>query len=85
MSISELYALKLQLEKLQQEYSDSFLTSNQNTENYFLEKLSEIRQHLWQIKHELKKMQKCEADRSHLSKCWTLDSSLSHPHNSEIS
>lgn len=84
MNIIKLHALKLYLEKLEKEYCHKLSTMDiEIYGDYYHQKLKEVRQNLWQVNQCLDNLRTCEKNRSHLSKCWSKDSSLGHPHPSE--
>jgi len=80
MDIFKLQALKFYLEKLEKEYCHELSTKDiEIYGDYYHQKLREVKQRLWYINQTLDNLKKLESDRTHLSKCLSLDSSLGHP------
>lgn len=85
MDIAKLETLKLYLEKLEKECSHELATRDIKIYgDFYHQKLREVRQRLWYINQTLANLKALESDRSHLSKCYSQDSSLGHPVKEEL-
>lgn len=85
MSIIKLRALKLYLEQQEEEILYYLRTKDPEIYgDYYRQKLQETQQHLWRISRMLDQLELSESNRSYLWRCYRKDSSLEHPHKSEL-